>query len=104
MSNDNIYIKIGFIGVSFFASGFILIKAKNTIYSNIDINNLIVLTKALSNIIIYIATEMIDTINKAGKYFILIGLFLIVITAILGLDADTKNRIKRRKVSENEED
>lgn len=80
------YTVIGNIGISFFSSGIILKIFNSIINSKIDIDNLIIFTKVLSNSLIYIAREIFIAVVELGNMYIGFGLFIIVITTMLDLD------------------
>ena len=80
------YTSLGYLGIAFFSAGVILVVSFAIIKNSIDIDNLVILSKVLSNSIIYISREMLNSIKDYANIFINLGLFLMVISSILSMD------------------
>lgn len=73
---------INFISITLLSSGILLNLLQNLVFKNIDIDNIVVLSTSLSNLLINIVKDILYTINSFGNYFIIIGIVGIIITAI----------------------
>ena len=68
-----------YVGISIFASGIILLFAKNTITTRVNVNELLIFTKALTSGVVSIANSILDSISHYGMIYIFTGIALIVI-------------------------
>lgn len=91
INKKHIFYGIGYVGSAILAAGAVLLIAKNIVINNVKIDNLILFTKALSNSVIYIIKEILNSINTFGIWYIGIGIFIIVMTAILSLDTSKED-------------
>ena len=80
------YTSLSYMGIAFFASGVLMIIISKVIKDNIDIEHIVIITKVLSNSIIYIARQVLFSIRDYGNIFINFGLFLMIISSILSED------------------
>ena len=67
-----------YVGVSIFSSGIIMVLIKNIIYSKINIHNLIIFTKSLSETIISISNSILNAIGTIGIWCMVIGFIDII--------------------------
>ena len=74
----NIFVAGSYLGVSICSSGLVLCFIKNTIYSKLEINNLLIITKSLSVVIIDVFNSILNSIGKLGISNIIIGFIVIV--------------------------
>lgn len=93
INKKNIFSGIGYIGSSILASGVILTFIKIIIYGKIKIDGIVIFTESMSSLIIYLVKENLSFINSVGIWYICIGIFIILMTSILGLD--TKKTIQK---------
>lgn len=75
-------VALNWISISSLSAGILLKIGEHVISKNIDIDNLVVLAKSLSNLIINIAKEILVGISEKGNLFIICGLTGIIATAI----------------------
>lgn len=101
INRKDIFNGAGFIGSAMLSAGAILVIAKSIIIKNIDIDNIIIYKQTLSNVIIHIAKSIISKINNFGVCYIAIGIFIILMTSILGLDTKNEdNKVFKAKKKE----
>lgn len=75
-------VALNWISISSLSAGILLKIGEHVISKNIDIDNLVVLAKSLSNLIINIAKEILFGISEKGNLFIICGFTGIIATAI----------------------
>ena len=75
-------IALNWISISVLSAGILLKIGEYVISKNIDIDNLVVLAKSLSNLIINIAKEVLVEISENGKLFIICGFTGIIASAV----------------------
>lgn len=78
----DLLVGINFISITLLSSGILLNLLQNLVFKNIDIDNIVVLSTSLSNLLINMAKDILYAINSFGNYFIIIGIVGIIITAI----------------------
>ena len=98
INKPNKYDGVSNLGVALFSSGVLLVFIKSMVTKKIDIENLVILTKVLSNSITYILREMLSLVSGWGKTYICLGLFVIIMTSILGLDTEDDGDFKIHKL------
>lgn len=82
INRKNIYSGLSYIGISIISSGIILKLIENLINTKINIEELIIISKAISNTIIYIIKEILYSIETFGICYICIGIVVIILTSI----------------------
>ena len=97
-----IYAGVGFISVALMSSGTLLILTRNLIIKNINIDNIVFFKQSFSNIIILILKDVLNMIYEFGIWYILIGVFLTLISSIMILPNNFEeiNNKKEKKVME----
>lgn len=90
----DVLIAINFLGIALLAVGILLKLATNVVFTNVDIDNLVLLTTSLSNLIISIVKDNIYKLSDLGIMFIVCGITAILCSIII------KN-VKNRKAVEN---
>ena len=65
-------------GVSVLSSGVIMILTKSMITSKLDVDELIIFTKSLSNAVINILNSILSSIQTFGVWYIVLGILIIV--------------------------
>lgn len=78
-----ISVAFSFLGISMVASGIIEILFKNYLFSKVEIDNLLVFTEALSNVVSYIIKEFIYSVQNFGIISLGIGILLIIWSSII---------------------
>jgi len=92
-NKKNIFSGIGYIGAALLASGVILTFIKIIIYGKIKIDGIVIFTESMSSLVRYLIKENLSFMNSIGIWYICIGIFIILMTSILGLD--TKKPIEK---------
>ena len=77
-----IYSGISYIGIALLSSGVILNLLENLINSKINIGELVILSKAVSNTVIYIIKEILSLLQTFGIWYIFIGILIIIFSSI----------------------
>lgn len=77
-----IYSGISYIGVALFSSGILFVLTEKLINTSVNIDDIIILSKAMSNALIYIVKELLSAIGTYGVWYIVIGVIVIILTAI----------------------
>lgn len=97
----NVGYAFSYAGISLLSSGALLIFGKYFINSKIDIDNVVLLSEAISNLIRLVAKEILDNINIIGFYLTGFGAFFIIMTSALikkkDRDIQRENLPRRRK-------
>ncbi|MBR3697220.1 MAG: hypothetical protein IKM97_03000 [Clostridia bacterium] len=79
-----------YVGVSLFSSGILLFFFRKIIISKIEIDSLVIFTKSLSNSVIIILKDVLSIIQTFGTWYVVFGIFNIVIMNILLIQNDEK--------------
>lgn len=74
-----------YFGVAMLSSGVIMLALKNTIVSKINIDELVVFTKSLSNALIIIIKDILSAIQTCGIWYVICGILIIVIMSAIPL-------------------
>lgn len=74
---------INFLGISSLTASVLLKLATNAVFTNVDIDNLLVLTTSLSNLIISIIKDNLYRLSEYGTMFIICGIAGIVCSIIV---------------------
>lgn len=74
---------INYIGISLLSLGVLIKLAINVINSNINIDDLLILTTSLSNLIINIINDILFGLSERGNICVIAGITAIIVTAIL---------------------
>lgn len=82
LKRKKILSSISYLSMSLFASGIVLVNVKPIILGKIDLDNIVLFTKSISNSFIYIVKEILSNIHSTGIWYICIGLFGILMIAI----------------------
>ena len=91
----DILLGINFISISLLSTGVLLKLAEQVIFKNVNLDDLVLLTTSISNLIINIAKELLYTISDYGTWFIVCGITGIIITSILR-NIDKKEKVKSK--------
>lgn len=83
INRKDILLGINFISISLLSTGVLLKLVEQIIFKNVSLDNLVVLSTSISNLIINIAKELLYTISDYGTWFIVCGITGIIITSIL---------------------
>ncbi len=87
----DLLVAVNFLGIAALTVGILLKAITNSIFTQIDIDNLVVLATSLSNLIITIIKENLYKLSDHGNVFIVCGVIGILISATI------KNTTKKRK-------
>ena len=87
----DLLVAVNFLGIAALTVGILLKAITNSIFTQIDIDNLVVLATSLSNLIITIIKENLYKLSDHGNVFIVCGIIGILISATI------KNTTKKRK-------
>ena len=79
VNSKKVSIAGSYVGVSLLSSGVIMVAIKNIITSKIDIDNLVIFTKSLSNAVINIIFSILKMIQSFGIFYIIVGIFVILV-------------------------
>ena len=90
-------VPINFLGISLLTTGILLKIGINVIFTNIEIDNFMLMTKSLSNLIITIVKENLYMISDYGNIFVICGITGILMSAILGNLKPIEEKIKKPK-------
>lgn len=74
---------MNFLGISALSTGVLLKIGTNLLFNEIDFDNLVVLSKSLSSLIINICKEFLYEISENATLYIVCGITAILVTAIL---------------------
>lgn len=90
---------ISYLSMSLLASGIVLVNVKSIILSKIDLDNIVLFTKSISNSFIYIVKEILSNVHSVGMWYIGIGIFGILMIAIqcFGEEFPRTKRTNREK-------
>ncbi len=80
---SDLLIAINFLGISSLSIGILLKLATNIVFSNVDIDNLVLLTTSLSNLIISIIKDNLYKLSDYGTMFIICGIIGILGSIII---------------------
>ena len=95
----NLLLAINFIAISFLSLGVLIKIAVNLVFSSINIDNLLLLSSSLSNLIINISKEILYKLDDNATLFIVCSCIAIITVAILNnINTDEKKMPKRRKI------
>lgn len=78
----NLSVALNFLSISILTVGILIKIGITAIYSNINIDNLLILTTSISNLVISIIKELIYEFDKTSSTFIVLGVLGIVVYAI----------------------
>lgn len=95
---NDLILAINFISISSISIGILLKLGINLIFKNIDLDNLIILSKSLSSLINSIAKECLYGFSENANTFIICGIIGILTVSILTNTNKKSNRPKRRFV------
>ncbi len=84
---------INFLGISSVAVGILLKLGANAVFSNVDLDNLVLLTTSLSNLIISIVKDNLYKLSDLGMMFIVCGITSILCSIIIK-NVKTRKEIK----------
>lgn len=79
----NLLTAINYVGISFLSVGILIKLGVNLVIKNINLDNLVILTMSLSNLIINIVKDILYVISDNANLCIVGGFTAIIITAIL---------------------
>ena len=100
LSIKHIYEIFAVIGVTLTTSGLLLIITRLYITSKVRIGDITILNNPVSIVLRSILTEIVNTINKYGIIFLILGIALIIIYAITK-SVKERNKIKEQYTPEN---
>ncbi len=99
----NLLLAINYACISLLSLGVLIKLGVNIIFSKINIDNILLITKALSNLIINISKEILYICSDYATLFIVVGIVGILIYAIADnvkkVESVREPRVKRRKRS-----
>lgn len=98
----DLLLAINFLGISSLTTGILFKIGTYVIFSNIEIDNLMILTTSISNLIISILKENLYKISDLGNIFIvcgIVGIFASIIIKNISLKNDKTKKPKRRFVN-----
>lgn len=92
---------INYVCISFLSLGILLKIGISMIFSKIDIDNIIMIAKSLSNLLINVVKEILYQFSDNATLFIVIGVSGIIISAVFGNDKtnNSKKEEKTKKVA-----
>lgn len=99
----DLFIAMNFLGISSLSIGVIFKLGVNLILKNIELDNLVLISTSLSNLIINILKENIYMISDNSNIFIVCGIVMICVSAIatnINNQENVKNKPKRRSIKE----
>lgn len=82
INKKDLLLVINFLGISLLTIGILFKIGVNTIFANVEIDNLMIMTKSLSNLIISIIKENLYLISDYGNIFIISGITGILVYSI----------------------
>lgn len=85
----DLLIAINFLGISSLSVGILLKFGTNAVFSNVDLDNIVLLTTSLSNLIISIVKDNLYKLSDLGSMFIVCGITAILCSIII---KNVKNR------------
>lgn len=101
---ENLLSAINFIAISFLSLGILIKIVVKLIFSNVNIDNLILLSMSLSNLITNISKEILYKLDDNSTIFIVCSCIAILIVSIfnnININEKNINKPKRRKLSKN---
>lgn len=79
----NLLNAINYFGISLLSLGILIKLGVNVIFNNINLDNLLILTSSLSNLLINIIKDILYELSENANLFIVAGIIAIFVTAIL---------------------
>lgn len=79
----NLLVAINYMGISLLSLGVLIKLGVNLIFNNVKIDNLVILTQSLSNVLTSIIKDILYSLSDNANIFIVAGITAIIITAIL---------------------
>ena len=92
----DLLVAINFAGISLLTVGVVLKLGISLILKNIEIDNLMIITKSLSNLAKCIIKECLYQLSEYGNIFVVCGIVGILVFAILKNTDEKKEKPKRR--------
>lgn len=90
----NLLVAINYMGISSLSIGILIKLGVNLIFSNIKIDNLVILTQSLSSLLSTIIKDTLYSLSDNANIFIVAGITAIIVTAILrNIDIKSKNKV-----------
>lgn len=83
INRKDLFIGINFASISLLSTGVLLKLAEHIAFKSVDLDNLVLLTTSLSNLVINIAKELLYTISDYGTWLIAGGTTGIIICSII---------------------
>ena len=84
INSKKVSIAGSYVGSSLLSSGVIMVAIKNIVTSKIDIDNLVIFTKSLSNAVISIIFSILQMIQSFGIAYIIFGFVIIIFMSYIG--------------------
>ena len=97
INRKHILLGINFIAISLLSVGILLKLAEQVTYQYVDLDNLVILTKSISNFVISISKELLYAISDYGTWFIVSGVTGIIMMSILRNRNIGKRKIENKK-------
>ncbi len=82
---------INFLGISLLSSGILIKLGINLVFSNVNIDNLVLISTSISNLLINIVKEILYSISDKGTLFIVCGIVAIIVSSIIKNIKNEKN-------------
>ena len=84
MINKNEKIKVvNYIGITVLSAGIILVLLENVLFKNIDIDNIVVFTNSMTNLVKVIFKDIVYGIGSIGKGLSITGFCMVLFYSIL---------------------
>lgn len=99
INRKDIFLGINFASISLLSVGVLLKLAEQVVYKHVDLDNIVLLTTSLSNLIINMAKDLLYTIADYGIWLIAGGITGIIICSIIR-NTTTKEKKDKKETTE----